>query len=217
MHRGTPRILERTVKEQGGLVSDLQGRRAFLRAAAGAGAAWAVADLVHVEGALSWAAQAAPRKKNTGFAALTSHEAEVISAVAERILPPVDGRPGAREAGVVYFIDRSLSTFNAAQKALYAGGVKDLDARSAAKQSGAQSFAALASAQQDELLREIEHMPFFTALRFDTLAGTFALPGWGGNRDFAGWRLLGMTHQARFDPPFGYYDAEANKSTNKGS
>lgn len=189
----------------------MHNRRAFLRAAAAAGAAWAMADLAHVEDALAWAAQTATQRRERGFAALSSHEAEAISAVAARILPSVDGRPGAREAGVIYFIDRSLATFNGAQKALYADGAKDLDARAASKWSTTQGFAALAPERQDELLHEIEETPFFQAVRFDTIAGAFALPSWGGNRDFAGWRLLGMTHQARFDPPFGYYDAEVNK------
>lgn len=192
-------------------MNDLNNRRAFLRAAAAAGAVWAAADITRVEDALVWAANAAADNKERQFTALAPGEAEAIAAVAARILPSADGRPGAREAGVVYFIDRSLATFNGSQKALYAAGARDLSARAAAKWSGTRSFAALSSEQQDELLREIEHTPFFTAVRFDTIAGMFALPSWGGNREFAGWRLLGMTHQARFDPPFGYYDAEANK------
>ena len=36
-------------------MSDLHNRRAFLRAAMAAGAAWAAADLAEVEGALAWA------------------------------------------------------------------------------------------------------------------------------------------------------------------
>ncbi len=146
---------------EGGDVSDLLNRRAFLRAAAVAGAEWAMADLAHVEDALAWAAQTATQKGERGFAALSSHEAEAISAVAARILPSADGRPGAREAGVIYFIDRSLATFNGAQKALYTDGVKDLDARAATKWSKTQGFAALASKQQDELLHEIEETPSF--------------------------------------------------------
>jgi len=31
---------------------------------------------------------------------------------------------------------------------------------------------------------------FFQAVRLDTIVGTFALPSWGGNRDYLGWRLL---------------------------
>jgi len=47
-------------------------------------------------------------------------------------------------------------------------------------------------------------------LRFDTIVGCLALPIWGGNRDYAGWRLVGLDHQPVFQPPFGYYDREAN-------
>ena len=194
-------------------MGDLHNRRVFLRAAAAAGAAWAMADLAQVEDALAWAAQhAASTEKGTPrFSALTPGQAEVIAAMSARILPSVDGRPGARDAGVVYFIDRSLSTFNAPQKLLYAEGVKDLNSRAAQKSPDATSFAALAAVQQDALLHDIEKTPFFTAVRFDTVAGMFALPTWGGNRDYMGWHLLAMTHQARYEPPFGYYDAEANK------
>lgn len=194
-------------------MGDLHNRRMFLRAAAAAGAAWALADLAHVEDALAWAAQQVASVKNDRqrFNALTPDQAEVIVALTSRILPSVDGRPGARDAGVVYFIDRSLSTFNAAQKMLYADGVKDLNSRTAQHWAVATSFAALADVQQDELLHDIEKTPFFTAVRFDTVAGMFALPTWGGNRDYMGWHMLGMTHQARYEPPFGYYDAEVNK------
>lgn len=192
---------------------DLHNRRAFLRAAAAAGAAWAATDIARVEDALAWAAQQAgsSEAKRAQFSALTAEEAETIAAATERILPSVDGRAGAREAGAIYFIDRSLSTFNAAQKPLYADGVRDLNRRAAEKWKGARNFAALAAAQQDEILRDIEKKPFFEALRFDTVVGMFALPSWGGNRDFAGWHMLGLMHAARYDPPFGYYDAEVNK------
>jgi gluconate 2-dehydrogenase gamma chain len=192
-------------------MGDVQNRRAFLRAAAAAGAAWATVDIAQVEDALAWAAQQAPGSNASEPRAMTPEQAQVIEAVASRILPSVDGRPGAREAGVIHFIDRSLSTFNAAQKSLYAEGVKDLNRRAAGKRSGTQNFAALAAPQQDELLRAIEKTPFFLAVRLDTIAGMFALPSWGGNRDFMGWHLLGMTHQARFDPPFGFYDEAVNK------
>jgi gluconate 2-dehydrogenase gamma chain len=191
-------------------MSDLHNRRTFLRAAAAAGAAWTVADLTQVEEALAWAGQAAAREP-PGMSVLTDDQARVIDALASRILPAVDGRPGAHEAGVVYFIDRSLSTFNAAQKRLYADGVKDLNRRAGRKFTGTPSFAALTAPQQDELLREIENTPFFQAARFDTIVGTFALPAWGGNRDYAGWHMLGFEHQPRFQAPFGFYDADANR------
>ena len=43
-------------------MNDLHNRRAFLRAAAAAGAAWAAADLAQVEEALAWAAAAGRRR-----------------------------------------------------------------------------------------------------------------------------------------------------------
>src|SRR4051812_36197364 len=123
-------------------MSDRHNRRGFLRAAAAASTAWAVADLIHVEEALAWAShQAADGKRE--FAILTPAQADVLDALASRILPATDGRPGAHEAGVVYFIDRSLSTFNAAQKKPYADGVKDLDRRASRKRAGSSGFAAL--------------------------------------------------------------------------
>ena len=192
-------------------MNDLSDRRTFLRAAAAAGVAWAAADILQIEAALAWAAQQASSPDASAIRALTKAQADAIEALTSRILPSVDGRPGAREAGAVYFIDRALSTFNAGQKKLYADGIADLNRRVARKWAGTTSFAALTPVQQDEILHDIEQTPFFQAARFDTIVGAFALPTWGGNRDYAGWRLLGLEHQMRFEAPFGYYDAGANR------
>jgi gluconate 2-dehydrogenase gamma chain len=188
-------------------MSNLEDRRAFLRAAAAAGAAWAAGDLLQVEAALAWAAQQVQTGASGNLEAFTRPEAEVVDALTSRILPSVDGRPGAREAGVLYFIDRALTTFNAGQKKQYLDGIADLNRRAARKRKGAASFAALTPEQQDDLLHAIEKTPFFQTARFDTICGAFALPTWGGNRDHAGWRIIGLTHQPAFQPPFGYYDA----------
>jgi gluconate 2-dehydrogenase gamma chain len=195
-------------------MSDLHNRRMFLRAAATASAAWAAADLMHVEEALAWAEQHAASGDRRAVSVLTKEQAEVIDAMTSRILPATDGRPGAHEAGVIYFIDRSLATFNAAQKTLYADGVQDLNRRAAEKSGNATataSFATLPPAQQDALLHDIEQTPFFQTVRFHTIVGTFALPTWGGNRDYAGWHMLGFEHQPAFQPPFGFYDADVNR------
>ena len=191
-------------------MSDLQTRRAFLRAAAAASTAWAAADLAHVEEALVWAAHQTEQGRRE-FTALTADQAAAIDALTSRILPSAEGRPGAHEAGVVHFIDRSLATFNAAQKKQYLNGIKDLDRRASRKWKGTTAFAALTVTQQDELLGEIERTPFFQTARFDTIVGTFALPTFGGNRSYVGWHMLGFEHQPRFQAPFGYYDADVNR------
>lgn len=189
-------------------MTDLTDRRTFLRAAIAAGA-WAAASLVDIEDALAFANQQASATTAAQPAALTPAQSEVVAAVASRILPAVDGRPGAREVGAPYFIDRALATFNAAQRPLYTDGIADLDRRARMKSSNAAGFAVLTPVQQDEILRDIETTPFFQAVRFDTIVGTFALPSWGGNRDYMGWHLLGFEHQMTFQAPFGYYDAES--------
>ena len=176
-----------------------------------AGAAWATADLFEVEDALAFAGQQAAAPSAAQTQTLTAAQAEVVSALTSRILPAVDGRPGAGEAGAVYFIDRALGTFNAAQRPLYTEGVADLNRRAQAKVAGAASFAGLTAAQQNEVIRDIEATPFFQAVRLDTIVGTFALPSWGGNRDYMGWHLLGLEHQMSFQAPFGYYDADVNR------
>jgi gluconate 2-dehydrogenase gamma chain len=193
-------------------MTDVCSRRTFLRAAIAAGAAWTAADLVQVEEALAWAAHQQTTRAQPAFSVLTPDQAAALDAMTSRIIPSVDGRPGAHEAGVVHFIDKSLATFNAARKPLYVDGVLDLNQRAAQRRDGV-TFAAMTATEQDDLLHELEKTPFFETVRFDTIVGTFAVPAWGGNRNYAGWHLLGLDHRPQFQPPFGYYDAEANRSS----
>jgi gluconate 2-dehydrogenase gamma chain len=183
-----------------------------LRAAAAAGAAWAAASLSDIEDALAFASRQASAPVAAPTRALTPAQAEVVSALTSRILPAVDGRPGAREAGAMYFIDRALATFNAAQRPLYTEGIAELDRRARGTVPGIAGFAALTAAQQDEVIRDIEATPFFQTIRVDTIVGALALPSWGGNREYMGWHMLGFEHQPAFQAPFGYYDADASRT-----
>ena len=74
---------------------------------------------------------------------------------------------------------------------------------------GSSSIAGLPTAQQVELLKAIEKTEFFQQMRRHTILGFFGDPKYGGNRDMAGWKLIGVEHAMRYQPPFGYYDAEA--------
>jgi gluconate 2-dehydrogenase gamma chain len=196
---------------------DLHDRRSFLRAAA-ASALWATADLLDVEAALAWAGTQKAKPTDAAISALSASQGSALDAMTSRIIPAVDGRPGAHDAGVVYFIDKALATFNAAQKDLYVEGLHDLDDQALrlasnggrSGQTRGSNFAALAAPQQDDILRAVESTPFFQAVRFDTIVGMFALPAWNGNRHYTGWHMLGLEHQPQFQPPFGYYDAEGS-------
>lgn len=184
-------------------------RRDFVSALAGVGAAWIVSDWVAVESALAHATQAVAQQPPAAFAVLTRDEAADIGAMVERIMPS-DDTPGAKEAGVIYFIDRSLQTFNKDRVPFVRAGLKDLNKRAAKRKAGAR-FSQLDAAQQDALLREIENTPFFGGVRYITMVGMFANPSWGGNRDSVGWKLIGFEPHAAHKPPFGYYDAQAAK------
>ena len=76
-------------------------------------------------------------------------------------------------------------------------------------------FSDLSFAQQTVVLKEAENTEFFGTLHFLTMMGMFCLPKYGGNRDHAGWDLIGFSHQHAWQPPFGYYDAAVHAQTLK--
>ena len=138
---------------------------------------------------------------------LTAAEAADVEAIAAQIIP-TDATPGAREAGVVIFIDHALAGFYVRQAAGFRHGLADFQTRVHAWRPAAESFAALPSDQQIEFLHSVDHTPFFDAMRFLTVLGMFSMPTYGGNRGGAGWKLLGFEDRHAFEPPFGYYDRD---------
>jgi hypothetical protein len=141
---------------------------------------------------------------------LSPGDAAQVDAISARILPS-DGTPGAREAGVVYFIDQSLKGFAKEQAPLFAEGLKSLGETVTKKHGSAATFASLTAEQQDALLRDIEKTPFFGAIRFATLAGFLALPKYGGNKDYVGWKFIGQEVAMEHQRPFGWYDRPENQ------
>ena len=97
--------------------------------------------------------------------------------MAARILPSDDG-PGAREAGVVHFIDRALATFVQDQRPLVTAGLTALATVVAQRHPGVAGFAALQPADQDDVLRAVEAGDFFQFVRWGTLAGFLANPSY---------------------------------------
>jgi gluconate 2-dehydrogenase gamma chain len=188
----------------------LTTRRNFVAAGGVLGAAWLLKDLVGAGDALAYARQAVQQTPAPAFTALTAEEAAVIEAAAARIIPS-DDTPGAKEAGVVYFIDRAFSTFQKNDLSQIQKLVVDLNRRARRRKPGVASFATLAAADQDAILKQIEKSDDFGGLRYMTIVGMFANPSWGGNKDMVGWKLLDYMPHGAFQPPFGYYDAEAAK------
>ena len=157
--------------------------------------------------AQQYAHQAARSEQPPSLGVLDATEAKEIEALAAQIIP-TDDTPGAREAGVIYFIDRALATFDEDKRPIYTEGLKDLETRRTALFPGSPSIATLQPAQQIRLLQTIEKTDFFELLRTHTALGFFGNPNYGGNRDQIGWKLIGFEDRFQFQPPFGYYDAE---------
>lgn len=141
---------------------------------------------------------------------LDAASAADLEALAEEILPATEEGPGAKQAGVIYFIDRALASFDKAHRDLYRKGLADARQRAAASWSSVPSLAALTSQQRIQLLTSIEDSPFFRQLARHTHIGFFADPSWGGNRGRAGWTLIGFEGHAPYKPPFGWYDNPEN-------
>ena len=145
------------------------------------------------------------------------HEARTVDALAARIIPGDDGEPGAREAGAVFYIDRSLAGAYSDLQPVYQSGVHELD-QVCQERHGA-PFAQLSESQQDAVLTDldvvVETLPtehgaepeaeetvrdarqarlsyFFAVVREHVLQGTFCDPVYGGNRGMVGWKLVGF-------------------------
>lgn len=140
----------------------------------------------------------------------SADQAADIDAIASRIIPTTD-TPGAHEAGVVFFIDRTMTTFAKEQAPMFDTALVDLRKSVQAKHGAGAAFAKLTGEQQDALLKKIENSEFFGAMRFATIAGFLSLPKYGGNKDFIGWNVVGQEHVFEFKPPFGWYDRPENQ------
>ena len=190
-------------------------RREFLvRAVVGAGA---VAGAGLVPGAYAEPAaqnteqhsQAAPSAQMHSNAiehgAFFNHEdSATIVAFTERLMP------GARDSGVLNYIDLALSGAYAELQYFYRQGLAQLHAYSVKTYKA--PFVRLDAVKQDEVIAALESgkateftwptaQDFFNTVRTHTMEGMFADPVYGGNKDFAGWRLVGFPGaQAIFTP-----------------
>ena len=134
----------------------------------------------------------------------TNGEARTVQAACERIMPSDDTGPGAREAGVVIYIDRQLAGPYGKDKYRYTKapfvesvpehGYQGKEAPRDIYRKGIESlgnFADLPPAQQDQKLRTIQTTTFFRILRQHTIEGMFSDPMHGGNAGLIGWQLIG--------------------------
>jgi len=137
-------------------------------------------------------------------------DAVTVAALTERLMPGETDKPGARDAGVIDYIDLALAGAYSDLQDFYRRGLAALDAY--CHNAYKQSFAQLDAARQDAVITALEQgkatgftwpssQAFFNTLRTHTMEGMFADPIYGGNKDFAGWRLVGFPGaQPAFSP-----------------
>jgi hypothetical protein len=129
-----------------------------------------------------------------GRTGLSAPEAAILEAVTWRLVPTGDDGLGAREANVVQYILRALTTDYAVHRVDYAHGLAAVDAEAVRRHRVA--FVELPANEQDAILADLERgtfgdAPFFDLVLRHTIEGMFGDPRWGGNADLVGWRLLG--------------------------
>lgn len=147
------------------------------------------------------------RDEGAALTVLSAAEAREFEAIAARILPTTD-TPGAREAGVIRFMDLSFDSIMKDSLGFARSGLADFQAGLPAAYPDANSFADLDETSQDEYLATQEESAFFGLMHFMTVAGFFGMSSYGGNRDNVGWKLLGLDGRHVWQPPFGHYDAD---------
>src|SRR5438552_8492616 len=104
-------------------------RRQFLfRSATGLGGAWLNMQWPAILAAQNHAREAANSHTVLVFQFFSPEQAAEVEAAAAQIIP-ADDTPGAREARVIYFIDRALVTFDKEKQPLYVKGLKELQSR----------------------------------------------------------------------------------------
>jgi gluconate 2-dehydrogenase gamma chain len=140
-------------------------RRRFLQSGGGAlGAGWLALHWPQLASAAEHAHAAAAGDAPREFKLLTPAEARDVEAIAAQIVPS-GATPGAREAGVVYFVDHIHAGPYAAQRRLVPAPTSPRfpAGLAPAAQPGAASFADLPGPQQVAYLKGIEADAFLRA------------------------------------------------------
>ena len=208
------------------MITELDRRQFLSRSLAAAGATWATANWPAVLAAAEHAHKAAASPDSQKFEFFTPAEAKEVEAISACIIPS-DGTPGAREAGVVYFIDRALVTFASDEQKAYREGLPEIQKRLQHLFPSATLFSAATPEQQIDVLESLDEAgsknpprrpranfiagsatQFFETIRAGTLAGFLIDPESDrrGNRGGVGWAVIGRLPEHAFQSPFGYYD-----------
>lgn len=140
----------------------------------------------------------------------TPDEARLVEAVSEQIIP-ADTDPGAKDAGVVVFIDRQLVGPYARYQMAYRDGLRAL--QETCRRQFDKPFEALGWDDQTKVLASLEAgrapqelwtsptcSEFFNLVLEHTKQGFYGSPQDGGNRNYVSYKMLGLESSYRPGP-----------------
>jgi gluconate 2-dehydrogenase gamma chain len=150
----------------------------------------AAAALVPLSAIRSAAQTPAPQR------VFSAEQKRTLEAFLDRLCPKDELGPGAVEIGAQDYIEAQLSDYLAPEKQTFLDGLAAVDAY--ARQSHGSPLADLSPEQRDQVLTDIDSgkapqntRTFFNRARRLMLEGMFGDPHYGGNKNFAGWDLIG--------------------------
>jgi gluconate 2-dehydrogenase gamma chain len=121
----------------------------------------------------------------------TSDEARIVEALADQAIP-ADGSPGAKQAGVLFYIDKQLAGPLQRFAANYQRAIPQFQA--ACLEKTGKDFPSLPFAEQTAFLHSLDGpmAAFFNMVIDHTMQGFYGSPIHGGNLDEASWKMLGI-------------------------
>lgn len=141
------------------------------------------------------------RKK---FYSFSVEDANVIEALCEQIVP-ADEFPGAKDAGVIHYIDKLLYQRFPSLKEKYEKGLAGLQRSVAGLYQ--KHFVSLEWEQQKSMLQqmernelpeeywsEISQREFFELILNHTMQGYYGSPRHGGNKDYVSYRMMKLDY-----------------------
>jgi len=167
-----------------------QSRREFIRiAAAGAGGLLFMSSC---------------KLKQSQWLFFTDEEATLAESITACLIP-ADEDPGAKEAGVIHFLDRQLVGYHRRHQNIYRAGLAKI--RASCLQLYGMSFSNLSEEKKNHFLRSMEEntvpaeiwkdLPssdFFNLVLDHTMQGFYGSPRHGGNKDFVSYRMLKLDY-----------------------
>jgi gluconate 2-dehydrogenase gamma chain len=144
-------------------------------------------------------------KNYTPFRFFTIDEATLLAEICEEIIPADENGPGAKQAGVIYYIDKQLSEVFIHQQDLYRNGLVAMN--ESCTQIYSSSFENLERESRVLFLNKMENdgitgefwqqnsaSSFFSLIIRHTMQGFYGPPRHGGNKNYISYKMMNLDY-----------------------